>query len=115
MIDAREALLLAGLTPGPEEGRRAPAKHPSMAQLGDLTRGAAVRGILPDGLVTVVDVAWFGSSAVEITYKDSAGRLGNELLSRDNEPALEIVTVRSHIPGSVHSGTCRRSSNTRCS
>ena len=37
-----------------------------MAALDELTRGAAVKGILPDGLVTVVDVKWYGSSAVEI-------------------------------------------------
>jgi hypothetical protein len=34
-----------------------------MAALEELMRGAAVRGILPDGLVTVVDRAWYGSSA----------------------------------------------------
>jgi len=31
-----------------------------MARLEDLTRGAALKGILPDGLVTVLDVKWFG-------------------------------------------------------
>ncbi len=64
-----------------------------MARLEDLTRGATVKGILPDGPVTVVDVKWFGSTVVELTYKDAAGRLGNELLYRDREPALEIVTA----------------------
>ncbi len=39
-----------------------------MATLEELTRGAAVRGVLPDGLVTVVDVAWYGSNVVELTY-----------------------------------------------
>jgi SNF2 family DNA or RNA helicase len=64
-----------------------------VARLEDLTRGATVKGILPDGPVTVVDVKWFGSTVVELTYKDAAGRLGNELLYRDREPALEIVTA----------------------
>ncbi len=64
-----------------------------MAKLEDITRGAAVKGILPDGLVTVVDVKWIGSVAVELTYKDLAGRLGNELIYRDREPTLEVVTV----------------------
>lgn len=64
-----------------------------MARLDDLTRGASVRGILPDGLVTVVDVKWIGSVAIELTYKDAAGRLGNELLYRDREPTLEVVAV----------------------
>jgi len=62
-----------------------------MARLEDLTKGAAVRGVLPDGVVSVVDVRWHGSNVVELTYKDAAGRLGNELLYRDREPALEVV------------------------
>ena len=45
-----------------------------MAKLEDLTRGAAVRGILPDCLVSVIDVKWFGSAAVELTYKDPSGK-----------------------------------------
>jgi len=64
-----------------------------MARLEDLTRGASVKGILPDRLVTVVDVAWHGSSVVELTYKDASGRLGSELLYRHREPTLEIVSV----------------------
>ena len=64
-----------------------------MASLEDLTRGALVRGILPNGPVTVVDVRWFGDAAIELTYKDSAGRPGNQLLYRDAEPALAIVTT----------------------
>ncbi|MBV8383923.1 MAG: hypothetical protein JOZ63_15040, partial [Planctomycetaceae bacterium] len=62
-----------------------------MARLEELTRGASVRGILPDGLVTIVDVRWHGSAVVELTYKDATGRLGNELLYRDREPGIEVV------------------------
>ncbi|MCK6484524.1 MAG: SNF2-related protein [Phycisphaerae bacterium] len=62
-----------------------------MAALEDITRGAAVRGILPDCLVTISDVRWIGTVAVEVTYKDAAGKLGNELLYRDREPTLEVV------------------------
>jgi len=64
-----------------------------LARLEDLTRGATVKGILPDSLVTVVDVKWHGSSVAELTYKDAAGRLGNELLYRHREPTLEIASV----------------------
>src|SRR6202522_960552 len=62
-----------------------------MAALEEITRGAAVKGILPDGLVTINDVRWIGTVAVEVTFKDSGGRLGNELLYRDREPTLEIA------------------------
>ena len=62
-----------------------------MAKLEDLTRGAAVKGILPDCLVTVIDVKWYGSAAIELTYKDPAGKPGVVLLYRDREPTLEVV------------------------
>ena len=62
-----------------------------MATLEDITPDATVKGILPDGLVTVVNVKWIGSVALELTYKDSSGRLGNELIYRDREPTLEVM------------------------
>lgn len=62
-----------------------------MARLEELKRGATVRGILPDGFVTVVDVSWIGSVAIELTYKDSKGKLANELIYRDRENDLEIL------------------------
>src|SRR6266566_2364245 len=65
----------------------------AMARLEQLTRGATVRGILPDALITVVDVQWHGDVAVTLTYRDAAGRLGNEILYRDREPSIEIATV----------------------
>jgi hypothetical protein len=64
-----------------------------MSRLEELTKGTSVKGVLPDGLVTVVDVKWIGTVAVELTYKDALGRLGNELLHRDDEPTLEVVTA----------------------
>jgi SNF2 family DNA or RNA helicase len=66
-----------------------------MAKLEDLTRGAAVKGILPDQLVTVVDVKWIGNTAVDLTYKDASGRPANELLYRHSESAIEIVSEGS--------------------
>ncbi len=63
-----------------------------MARLEDVTRGATVRGLLPTGLATVIDVKWHGTSAVELTYKDAAGNPHNQLLFRDSEASLEIVT-----------------------
>ena len=62
-------------------------------RLEQLQANAAVRGILADGLVTVVSVQWFGSEALELTYKTSAGKVANELLYRDDELRLEIVEL----------------------
>src|SRR5579864_9212412 len=61
-----------------------------MTKLEDLKRGATVKGIVPDCLVTVIDVKWYGSAAVELTYKDPAGKPSVVLLYRDREPTLEI-------------------------
>ena len=62
-------------------------------KLEDLQANAAVRGILSDGLVTVVSVQWFGSEALELTYKTPTGTVANELVYRHDEPRLEIVEV----------------------
>jgi superfamily II DNA or RNA helicase len=62
-----------------------------MIKLEDLRPNASVRGILPDCLVSVVGVQWFGSEALELTYKDPAGRVANQLLYRHDEPRLEVV------------------------
>ena len=62
-------------------------------KLEDLQANAAVRGIVSDGLVTVVSVQWFGSEALELTYKTPMGKLANELLYRNDESRIEIVEV----------------------
>ena len=59
--------------------------------LEDLQPNAAVRGILTDGLVVVVSVQWFGSQALELTYKTPAGKVANELLYRSDEARLEVA------------------------
>ncbi|MFO7902804.1 MAG: helicase-related protein, partial [Pirellulaceae bacterium] len=63
-----------------------------MARFEDLKREACVRGISPSGLVTVVDTQWFGTDVVQLTYRDAAGRVQEELIFRDREPDLEIVS-----------------------
>lgn len=44
-----------------------------MIRLEDLKSGARLTGILPQVAVTVVDVHWIGSTAVELTYKEPNG------------------------------------------
>lgn len=63
-----------------------------MATLESLTSGAIVQGIAPDGPIEVVNVRWFGDSAVELTYKmPSTGHVGTRLLYRDDESSLQIL------------------------
>ena len=46
---------------------------------------------MPSGLVTVVNVQWHGSEALELTYKTAEGKVANELLYRHDEPRIEVV------------------------
>ena len=62
-----------------------------VSQLEDLQPSASVNGILPGSSVTVVSVKWFGSEALELTYKEPSGRVGNELLYRHDETRVEVV------------------------
>jgi SNF2 family DNA or RNA helicase len=62
-----------------------------MARLEDLQPNATVNGILPNCQVTVSGVQWFGSDALELTYKDPVGRVANVLLYRSDEERLEVV------------------------
>lgn len=62
-----------------------------MARLEDLKEGATVKGVRHDGPITIINVKWHGESVVELTYKDSSGRPGNELIFRDREPTLEVI------------------------
>ena len=64
-----------------------------MARLEDLTQGTIVKGILPNQHVTVIAATWLGTTGVELTYKAADGQLGSELLYRESESVLEIVTA----------------------
>jgi len=64
-----------------------------MSRLEEVTPGAAIKGILTDSLVTVVSTQWFGSEALELTYKDANGRVANQLLYRHDEPRFEVVAL----------------------
>ena len=60
-------------------------------KLEELQPKTTVRGILPDGPITVVSAQWYGADALELTYKTLDGRVGSQLLARHNEPRLELV------------------------
>jgi SNF2 family DNA or RNA helicase len=65
-----------------------------MARLEDLKPGAIVNGILPQQSVTIVDITWHGTAAVEITYKRADGEARNQLLYRSDEDNLTISQSR---------------------
>jgi hypothetical protein len=69
-------------------------------RLEDLTKGATVNGVLPNQLITVVEAKWYGSDVIELIYKEASGNIDSELLYRDREHELEIVT--SSLPWSFN-------------
>lgn len=62
-----------------------------MTKLEELKSGASIRGILPNHLVTVETVKWYGSDALELMFKGPTGKPDHQLLYRHDEPRLEIV------------------------
>lgn len=60
-----------------------------MSKLEDLRPNSSVKGILPNCLVTVVSAQWFGSEALELTYKDPGAF--EETLPRLTRAKLDII------------------------
>ncbi len=83
-----------GGTTGWLSGRSVPQRSEhAMVRLEAVTPGTVLHGIVPMGAVTVVAVQWYGSTAVDLTYKDAEGRPGTRLLYRDDEPTLTLVNA----------------------
>lgn len=59
-------------------------------RLEEIQSGAQVRGIALGGAVSVVSITWSGNHAVTVVYRDPTGTLGERLLYRDDEAALEL-------------------------
>ena len=60
-------------------------------KLEELTEGAAARGIVHEGIVTVVSAAMVGQDALQLVYKDAEGNLGDRILYRDDEARIQCV------------------------
>lgn len=69
-----------------------------MSKLEDIIAGSTVKGIVGSESVTIVAVQWYGSNVMEITYKDTKGVPGTQLLYRDSEPSIEVLS--KHLPWS---------------
>jgi len=62
-----------------------------MIKLEDIKKDAQVRGIQADEIVRVVQVEPVGDHAITVYYKDSQGRLNEQMLFRSDEPRLELA------------------------
>lgn len=63
-----------------------------MAKLEKITVGSTVKGVIGNEPVSIVAVQWYGSNVLEITYKDSHGVPGTQLLYRESEAGLEVLS-----------------------
>ncbi len=62
-----------------------------MAKLEALTVGSMVNGLVNNESVQIVAVKWYGTSVLEVTYKNKQGMLASQLLYRENEVQLELL------------------------
>ncbi|MFO7911289.1 MAG: hypothetical protein R6V15_03925 [Desulfotignum sp.] len=62
-----------------------------MARLEELKPGVTVKGILPDGFISVVNVSWIGSVAIELTYFYAFKQVA-ETLSKAKNTSVQGLT-----------------------
>ncbi len=61
-------------------------------RLAELQPKHAVESVYPDGPVIVLSVQWYGSEASALTYKTRSGATASDLLYRDDEDCLRILS-----------------------
>ncbi len=62
-----------------------------MLRLEDLRADTSVTGIVPSGPVDLIAVTGISPDTVRVVYRTVAGQLGEQILMRATEPALELV------------------------
>ena len=70
-----------------------PIHRKSMLKLEDIKKDAQVRGIQSEEIVRIVQVEPVGDAAITVYYKDSQGKLGEQMLFRSDEARLELATA----------------------
>lgn len=63
-------------------------------RLEDIRPGLALRGVLPDCIVTVVSVQWHGANALSMVYRTPSGSVAEEMVYREDEQRLEPAERR---------------------
>ena len=64
-----------------------------MLKLEDVKKNAQIRGIQADEIVRIVQVEPVGDAAITVYYKDSQGKLGEQMLFRSDESRLVLATA----------------------
>src|SRR5215471_11902532 len=67
----------------------------SSVLLEELKPGLRIEGLIPAEVITVIYAQWHGSDALELTYKTTAGSLGQQVVFRKDEGSLSIAQTGS--------------------
>ncbi|WP_207951924.1 SNF2-related protein [Pseudomaricurvus alcaniphilus] len=62
-----------------------------MLKLEEIKKDAQVRGVVPEKIVSIVQIEPIGDNALTVYYKDSQGKLGEQMLFRTDEARLELA------------------------
>lgn len=63
--------------------------------LQELKPGLRIEGLIPGEVITVIYAQWHGSDALELTYKTTAGSLGQQVVFRKDEDRLSVTQTGS--------------------
>lgn len=63
--------------------------------LEELKTGLRLHGLIPAEVVSVIAVQWHGGDALELTYKTTAGGLGQQVVFRKDQDALTVAQTGS--------------------
>jgi len=64
-----------------------------MLKLEKIIPHSIIKGVLSDVPVEVVSVRWYGTEAIELTFKSPDGYVSNQILYRQDESHLDLVTA----------------------
>ena len=60
-------------------------------QLEELKPGLRIDGLIPAEVITVIAAQWHGTDALELTYKNTTGGLGQQVVFRKDQDKLTIA------------------------
>ncbi|WP_405180615.1 helicase-related protein [Nocardia sp. NBC_01377] len=60
-------------------------------QLEELKPGLRIDGLIPAEVITVIAAQWHGTHALELTYKNAAGGLGQQVVFRKDQDKLAVA------------------------
>jgi SNF2 family DNA or RNA helicase len=62
-----------------------------LVKLENVKPNAIIHGLQANESVTIINVDWFGTEVIQVTFKTQEGKLGQQLVYRDQEARLELA------------------------